>query len=298
MKEIREGGEEVHLDNCAIGDEGAEEVGRALEDSTRNCKKLYLVGNNIGDRGIMSIAKALRTNSTLTYLNLGMNKIGNEGAKEIATALKSNATLQTLSLARNSVAIEGATAIATALETNCTLSNLYLDNNVGSTILAQISTFLQPDHRKKRADEMARRKKEQERKKEQLSSFFDSLAILSNDELLLCIESVNMERSKAKTRARSELTEEAIANLEKIETTLSMLQEAKENKAFKSLKDLENDVSKERIEIESRVEIALRDSDYSALRTLRQERTAFERRQIAYENACKSYQNRKEKLNI
>ena len=49
------------------------------------------MGNNIGDEAVIAIANALKTNTTLTTLNIIMgNNIGDEGAKAIAEALERN----------------------------------------------------------------------------------------------------------------------------------------------------------------------------------------------------------------
>ena len=44
--------------------------------------------------GVIAIAKALKTNSTLQELNLDSNQIGDEGASAIAEALKTNSSLE------------------------------------------------------------------------------------------------------------------------------------------------------------------------------------------------------------
>ncbi|KAL1504242.1 hypothetical protein AB1Y20_010651 [Prymnesium parvum] len=54
--------------------------------------------NRIGAKGAKEVAAALKTNTTLTSLNLSGNDIGAEGAKEVAAALKTNTTLTSLNL--------------------------------------------------------------------------------------------------------------------------------------------------------------------------------------------------------
>ena len=81
------------------------------------------IGNNIGDTGAISLGKSLKSNKTLTELNLTcdnkrkrhtknpstnhsfpfhfistVNKIGDSGASSLSEALKSNTALTTLSL--------------------------------------------------------------------------------------------------------------------------------------------------------------------------------------------------------
>ena len=49
---------------------------------------MVLANIKIGINGVISIAKALKDNSTLKSLNLAVNAIGMEGAAAIANALK------------------------------------------------------------------------------------------------------------------------------------------------------------------------------------------------------------------
>ncbi len=90
---------------------------------------LNLTGQKIGDEEAKQLAKALKTNSTLTTLILKNNKIGDDGAKALATALKTNKTLTTLNLSDNRIDDEGAKALAEALKTNRTLAILNLKKN-------------------------------------------------------------------------------------------------------------------------------------------------------------------------
>ena len=47
-----------------------------------------LSGNGIGAEGCSSLAKALETNTTVTTIDLGWNNIGDEGWKQIVVAIK------------------------------------------------------------------------------------------------------------------------------------------------------------------------------------------------------------------
>ncbi|CAE7347373.1 NLRC3 [Symbiodinium sp. KB8] len=86
-----------------------------------------------------AIAEALRTNSTLTSINLRGNNIGDEGAEAIAEALKTNSTLTRIQLAFNSIGSEGGKAICEALKSNSTLTSINLEGNVISLqVLAEI----------------------------------------------------------------------------------------------------------------------------------------------------------------
>jgi len=52
-----------------------------------------LVGNSIGENGSQALAEALKTNSTLIFLDLGNNSIGENGSQALAEARKFNSTL-------------------------------------------------------------------------------------------------------------------------------------------------------------------------------------------------------------
>ncbi|KAG0375255.1 hypothetical protein BGX24_009350 [Mortierella sp. AD032] len=90
---------------------------------------LNLQNNSIGDDGAKALAEALKINSTLTTLNLYSNSIGDDGAKALAEALKMNSALTTLNLYNNSIGDDGAKALAEALKMNSTLTTLDLQNN-------------------------------------------------------------------------------------------------------------------------------------------------------------------------
>ena len=78
------------------------------------------------DKGIIALAKSLKSNSTLIYLSLNSTNIHVKGAKAIAEALKQNSTLSILHMHRNMIGDEGAKSIAESLKTNKTLTCLDL----------------------------------------------------------------------------------------------------------------------------------------------------------------------------
>lgn len=107
---------------------GADAVGKALRENT-SLTYLNLGNNKIGDKWVKVISEALKENQTLTYLNLGGNNIGNEGAGYIAEILKLNSGLTDLQLYVNKIGDEGITTIAEALTTNSTLKGLNVGTN-------------------------------------------------------------------------------------------------------------------------------------------------------------------------
>ena len=134
FKEVKYGGPEVYLDKRQLGDEGATQIAKALEDPSTKVQTLRLEYNNIGVGGAMFIARALMNNSRLQVLWLGHNNIGDEGARHIARALSLDCTLKELYLDNNNISDAGATYIANALSHNSTLKEMWLDhNNIGNT---------------------------------------------------------------------------------------------------------------------------------------------------------------------
>ena len=80
------------------------------------------------DRGITHLATMLRTNSTLTDLNLATDNIGKSGAGALGEMLLVNAHLESLNLNGNSIGSEGASEIVRALQhANTRLERLSLD---------------------------------------------------------------------------------------------------------------------------------------------------------------------------
>jgi hypothetical protein len=75
------------------------------------------------------IAEALKSNTSLTYLDLSKNEISDAGATSIAEALKSNTSLTNLDLSGNQISDAGAIPIAEALKSNTSLTNLDLNDN-------------------------------------------------------------------------------------------------------------------------------------------------------------------------
>ncbi|GAM17391.1 hypothetical protein SAMD00019534_005660, partial [Acytostelium subglobosum LB1] len=83
----------------------------------------------IDGNGCQVISQALRSNTSLTYLDLNGNNIKPEGCRELATLISANQTLKTLKLGNNSIGNQGATYLAASLKDNKTLTSLDLENN-------------------------------------------------------------------------------------------------------------------------------------------------------------------------
>ena len=85
--------EVINFSNNNIGDEAANDVSAVISHSTK-LRSLHLVGANINVPGILKIAKALQTISSLIVLNISNNKISGEAVQEVTDILSSNSRLQ------------------------------------------------------------------------------------------------------------------------------------------------------------------------------------------------------------
>ena len=97
--------------------------------SNTTVTKLNLSSSLIGDAGAAGLADALKSNTTLTVLKLSHNDIGAAGAAGLAEALKSNTTLTVLKLPVNAIGDAGAAGLAEALKSNTALTVLNMSSN-------------------------------------------------------------------------------------------------------------------------------------------------------------------------
>lgn len=84
--------------------------------------------NRLCDDGISEIAAALRSNNTLTELNVSNCRITQQGASSLASALKQNRTIERLDVSKNSLYDEGVTAIAVAFQHTKSLVSLNISH--------------------------------------------------------------------------------------------------------------------------------------------------------------------------
>ncbi len=98
----------LNVDTNDIGDEGFVALVNALSP-TITC--FYADSNRICDAGAVALADVLRTNTTLTDVNLWGNCIGDAGAFALADALHVNTTVH-LNLARNNIFAAAKRALA------------------------------------------------------------------------------------------------------------------------------------------------------------------------------------------
>ncbi|CAF0899764.1 unnamed protein product, partial [Adineta ricciae] len=97
---------------------------------------LDLSCNQIGAVGVQHLSEALRTNNSLTVLDLGStwlrnknDKIGDIGAQYLGSALQDNKTLTVLNIDYNGIKSTGAQHLAAGLRHNMALTELNFDGN-------------------------------------------------------------------------------------------------------------------------------------------------------------------------
>ena len=119
--------------NDRVGDAGAKLLAEGLK-TNRTVTTLDLSDCHISDEGLGNIAEALKVNKTLQKLLLGLNPaVTPNGAKKLAEALKKNKSLRSVSLYRCNIGDEGTVHLSEAIRHNTTLEFLSLfHNNIGN----------------------------------------------------------------------------------------------------------------------------------------------------------------------
>eukprot|EP01125_Pyxidicula_operculata_P009308 TRINITY_DN3067_c0_g1_i1.p1 TRINITY_DN3067_c0_g1~~TRINITY_DN3067_c0_g1_i1.p1 ORF type:complete len:284 (-),score=47.78 TRINITY_DN3067_c0_g1_i1:302-1153(-) len=111
-----------------MGDDGIKHVSESLRTNT-TLTYLNLEGNKIREEGTKYLCGSLKENTTLTHLIFDVNYVGNEGAQYISDFLRVNSTLTYLTLKRNQFKIEGSQIIAESLKVNSGLTYLHVDTD-------------------------------------------------------------------------------------------------------------------------------------------------------------------------
>jgi len=130
--------EQLSLGCNRLCDSGAKYLGQALSHQSCSLKALEIASCAIGPEGAKHLADALKTNTSLIWLNFGFlkstndlgeipNLIGSHGSVYIADALKTNKTLKALDLTYTGIQQAGIAAFAEMLLNNKTLSYLNIE---------------------------------------------------------------------------------------------------------------------------------------------------------------------------
>jgi Ran GTPase-activating protein (RanGAP) involved in mRNA processing and transport len=113
---LREGDGKLDLRRSDLFDEDAATIAERLRGSNSSVTRLFMGGNNVGDKGAAALAELLRDNGGLRLLDLSENKISGEGVRALAGSLKQNNSLSTLWLMMNTFWLEtGAVAAVESL---------------------------------------------------------------------------------------------------------------------------------------------------------------------------------------
>ena len=119
----------LSLSGNQMTDAAAFALARALSENSQQIMDLTLCSMMLSYAAGGKLAEAIKTNSTLQWLDLSRNKIRDATATKLATSLKFNSALRTLNLAWARITYVGAEALASALMTNSTLQTLKLSSN-------------------------------------------------------------------------------------------------------------------------------------------------------------------------
>ena len=117
--------------NCSFWSEQPDNFGFSLAavlKSTKSITKVDIKNNDIHEDGIVALMEAMKTNKTVTWLDMSDNFSRGKG-NAIAEMIKANKTLKYLNLNVNQLSDEDSQAVLTALESNKTLKEFSAYNN-------------------------------------------------------------------------------------------------------------------------------------------------------------------------
>mmetsp|Transcript_31744 Transcript_31744/g.95929 ORF Transcript_31744/g.95929 Transcript_31744/m.95929 type:complete len:440 (-) Transcript_31744:136-1455(-) len=120
----------LSLAYASVGDEGTTEVAKFVRDNPF-VKYLDMRGNNIQSKGIQALANGIKVNRSLRSLNLKWNSIGRDpsGIAALCGVLKSNLTIGHVDLRNNRINSAGAKSIGDMLTANTAITHLDLSWN-------------------------------------------------------------------------------------------------------------------------------------------------------------------------
>jgi hypothetical protein len=115
----------LSLAYASISDEGVGEIAKFVRDNPF-VKYLDLRGNNIQAKGAIALANGIKLNRSLRSLNLKWNSVGKDatGVSALSDALKSNLTIGHVDLRNNRINNIGAKHIGDMLKANTTITHL------------------------------------------------------------------------------------------------------------------------------------------------------------------------------
>ena len=108
---------------------GGEALAELLRLPTCRLKTLKVDWNMIRLDGAIDFADALRTNNTLTYLDLSFNSLSTDGGISLGVSILSNTCLETLILASNNLDSVACFTICAGVIENRGLKKVVMDGN-------------------------------------------------------------------------------------------------------------------------------------------------------------------------
>jgi len=133
----------LSLGHCGITDEGVKHLAVSMAKYSF-LHDLDLKGNNIGPEGVEALTMAITHRPGLVSLDLKENMVGNEGAASIAAALSNKNSLTDLNLSDNEIGDDGALMLARSLTINDQMKRLHLNaNDIGDSGALEFRRALQ-----------------------------------------------------------------------------------------------------------------------------------------------------------
>ena len=120
--------DEIDISHYNIGPKGTKAVAKALKTNTTT-SLLNLHDNGIGTVGAKALAEMLQENCFITALDISMNLIKEEAVKALSRMLAKNKYIVELSLESTKITSAGIVHLAAALRENYTLRMLNLSSN-------------------------------------------------------------------------------------------------------------------------------------------------------------------------
>jgi hypothetical protein len=122
--------------DCHIGDDGTVLIARIAEMESP-IKHIDVEGNDITQKGMETLAGAIKNNENLKSINLSRNPIADGGAKVLANALKHNYTLNSINLSQCWITNVGAAEIRKIVNINRTVTFMDMSGNFVSALLIE-----------------------------------------------------------------------------------------------------------------------------------------------------------------
>jgi Ran GTPase-activating protein (RanGAP) involved in mRNA processing and transport len=113
----------LKLNDCRLGAQGAVDIAAVLT-ANLTLHELHIAANQIHDRGMAALVKALKGNQGLQTFNFGDNSLSADGAKLLGDMLEKNPHITNLSLGVNKFGDIGINHIYHGIKCNTTYARL------------------------------------------------------------------------------------------------------------------------------------------------------------------------------